>query len=79
MDETLECGQHGDMRPLRFNGVLHSGINILMLWAESAVQAFSSPTWMTYRQASELSAHVRKGEKGSLVVYGNSITRTGGE
>jgi antirestriction protein ArdC len=64
------------VRPLRFNGVPYSGINILMLWAESTVQGFSSPTWMTYRQASELKAHVRKGEKGSLVVYANSITRT---
>jgi len=64
------------VRPLRFNGVPYSGINILMLWAESTVQGFSSPTWMTFRQASELNAHVRKGEKGSLVVYANSITRT---
>ena len=31
---------------------------------------------MTYRQAVELRAHVRKGEKGSPVVYANSITRT---
>jgi antirestriction protein ArdC len=64
------------VRPLRFNGVPYSGINILMLWAESTIQGFSSPTWMTFRQASELNAYVRKGEKGSLVVYANSITRT---
>ena len=31
---------------------------------------------MTFRQALELDAHVRKGEKGSLVVYANAITRT---
>ena len=31
---------------------------------------------MTYRQASELNAHVKQGEKGSLVVYANAITRT---
>jgi antirestriction protein ArdC len=31
---------------------------------------------MTFRQALELNAHVRKGEMGSLVVYANSITRT---
>jgi len=31
---------------------------------------------MTFKQASELNAHVRKGEKGSLVVYANSITRS---
>jgi antirestriction protein ArdC len=64
------------VRPLRFNGVPYSGINILMLWAESVANGFTSPTWMTFRQASELNAHVRKGEKGSLVVYANSITRT---
>jgi antirestriction protein ArdC len=64
------------MRPLRFNGVPYSGINILMLWAEAVTKGFASPSWMTYRQATELNAHVRKGEKGSLVVYANTITRT---
>jgi antirestriction protein ArdC len=27
--------------------------------------------WMTFRQALELNGHVRKGEKGSLIVYAN--------
>jgi antirestriction protein ArdC len=63
-------------RPLRSNGVPYSGINILMLWAEAVTKGFAAPIWMTYRQATELNAHVRKGEKGSLVVYANSITRT---
>jgi antirestriction protein ArdC len=39
-------------------------------------QNFTAPIWMTFRQASELNAYVRKGEKGSLVVYANAITRT---
>jgi len=64
------------MRPLRHNGVPYSGINILMLWAEAVSQGFAAPVWMTFRQAAELDAHVRKGEKGSLVVYANAITRT---
>jgi antirestriction protein ArdC len=64
------------MRPLRHNGVPYSGINILMLWAEAVSQGFAAPVWMTFRQATELDAHVRKGEKGSLVVYASSITRT---
>lgn len=63
-------------RPLRHNGVPYSGINILMLWAEATAQGFGAPIWMTFKQAAELNAHVRKGEKGSLVVYANSITRT---
>jgi antirestriction protein ArdC len=63
-------------RPLRHNGVPYSGINILMLWAEAVSQGFGAPIWMTFRQATELGAHVKKGEKGSLVVYANAITKT---
>ena len=63
-------------RPLRHNGQPYSSINILMLWAQSVSEGFAAPIWMTYRQAQELGAQVRKGEKGSLVVYANSITRT---
>jgi antirestriction protein ArdC len=63
-------------RPLRHNGVAYSGINILMLWAEAMDKGFAAPIWMTFKQALELQANVRKGEKGSLVVYANAITRT---
>ena len=63
-------------RPLRHNGQPYSGINILSLWMSAELQGFAAPIWMTFRQALELNAHVRKGEKGSLVVFANSITRT---
>jgi antirestriction protein ArdC len=72
-------------RPLRHNGKPYSGINVLSLWASAMAQNFAAPIWMTFKQASELDAHIRKGEKGSLVVYADSITRketdekTGGE
>src|ERR1700757_1850861 len=62
-------------RPIRHNGQPYSGINILMLWASAMEQGFAAPIWMTFKQALELNAHVRKSEKGSLVVYANSITR----
>tara|TARA_R110002095_G_scaffold112273_1_gene98098 strand:- start:143 stop:1063 length:921 start_codon:yes stop_codon:yes gene_type:complete len=63
-------------RPLRHNGQPYSGINILMLWASAIDAGFMAPSWMTFRQAKELGAAVRKGEKGSLVVYANTLTRT---
>jgi antirestriction protein ArdC len=63
-------------RPLRHNGQPYSGINVLSLWMSALGQNFTAPIWMTFRQASELSAHVRKGERGSLVVFANAITRT---
>lgn len=63
-------------RPLRHNGKPYSGINVLSLWASALAQNFAAPIWMTFKQATELDGHIRKGEKGSLVVYANSITRT---
>src|SRR5208283_1666956 len=62
-------------RPLRHNGKPYSGINVLSLWASAMAQNFAAPIWMTFKQASELDAHIRKGEKGSLVVYADSIKR----
>lgn len=63
-------------RPLRANGIPYRGINVLMLWGSAVEQGFSAPLWLTYKQAQELGGQVRKGEKGSLVVYANTITRT---
>lgn len=63
-------------RPLRFNGLPYSGVNILMLWAEAVEKAYVAPIWMTFRQAQELGGHIRKGEHGSLVVYANTMTKT---
>lgn len=63
-------------RPLRHNGEPYSGINVFMLWMEASAAGYVAPIWMTFRQARELGGHVRKGEKGSLVVYANSITKT---
>lgn len=63
-------------RPLRANGIPYRGINVLMLWASATEHGFAAPLWLTYKQAQELGGQVRKGEKGSLVVYANTITRT---
>ena len=63
-------------RPLRAGGKAYRGINVLMLWAAAMEKNYSCPLWLTYKQAAELGGQVRKGEKGSLVVYANEITRT---
>lgn len=63
-------------RPLRHNGQPYSGVNVLLLWLESIHHGFTSPTWMTFRQALALGGHVRKGEHGATVVYANRIVRT---
>ena len=63
-------------RPLRVGGQPYKGINVLMLWAAAVSQGFAAPIWMTYNQAKAFGAQVRKGSKGSLVVYADRITRT---
>jgi antirestriction protein ArdC len=62
-------------RPLRGNGIPYRGINILMLWSAAMEKGFAAPIWMTFKQALEFDAHVRKGEQGSLVVYADKIIR----
>src|SRR3989440_6069092 len=63
-------------RPLRAGGQPYKGINVLMLWAAAVSQNFAAPIWMTFNQAKELNGNVRKGSKGSLVVYADRIKRT---
>jgi antirestriction protein ArdC len=63
-------------RPLRGNGIPYQGINVLMLWSAAMEKGFAAPIWMTFKQALEFKAHVRKGEQGSLVVYADKIIRT---
>jgi len=63
-------------RPLRANGIPYQGINVVLLWIEASLKSYVSPTWMTFKQAQAVGACVRKGEKGSMVVYANAVTKT---
>jgi len=63
-------------RPLRANGIPYQGVNVLMLWSAALDKGYAAPIWMTFKQALELKANVRKGEHGSLVVYADKIIRT---
>jgi antirestriction protein ArdC len=63
-------------RPLRHNGQPYSGMNVLLLWSEGMARGFTSPTWMTFKQALELGAAVRKGETGSTVVFASRFTKS---
>lgn len=62
-------------RPLRFNGQPYSGVNILWLWMAAEAGGYSCPLWITYNQARELGGHVRKGEKGTTVVYASTFNK----
>jgi antirestriction protein ArdC len=47
----------------------YTGVNILILWGSAIERGFSGQSWLTFRQAHSLGAHVRKGERGTTVVY----------
>ena len=74
--QPWQSGAGKVVRPLRFNGVPYAGINVLMLWSVAYECGYASPFWMTFKQALDLGGAVRKGEKGSLVVYANRVTKT---
>jgi len=63
------------MRPLRWNDIPYTGINTLILWNAASDQGFTSPYWMTFKQANEMKAAVRKGEKGIQIVYADKFTK----
>lgn len=62
--------------PLRACGIPYRGINTLILWSMASVKGYSSPVWLTFKQATALGGHVRKGEKSSQVVYASAIHKT---
>ena len=47
----------------------YSGINVLILWGAVIQQGYPTQHWLTFRQALSLGGNVRKGERGTTVVY----------
>ncbi len=47
----------------------YSGINVLILWGAVVARGYSCQSWLTFRQALSLGGCVRKGERGTTVVY----------
>ncbi|TXN15802.1 DUF1738 domain-containing protein [Methylobacterium sp. WL122] len=50
-------------------GRTYRGINIVALWCGSQSAGFADARWATYRQWSDLGAQVRKGERGTAVLF----------
>ncbi|WP_294538190.1 zincin-like metallopeptidase domain-containing protein [uncultured Rhodoblastus sp.] len=50
-------------------GRTYSGINIPVLWQAAKSAGYADHAWMTFQQALALDAHVRKGEKGTHIVF----------
>lgn len=62
-------------RPLRWNNIPYTGINTIVLWATAAEKYYQLSHWMTFNQALNLNASVRKGEKGSQIIYADNLLK----
>lgn len=60
---------YGSPYPLRSNGEPFNGINRLWLDIVGSSAGFSSPYWLTYKQAQELGGQVRKGSNSQLALF----------
>ena len=52
-------------------GRRYNGINILMLWS----RGFNKPMFATYKQIADKGGQVKKGEKGTPIIYYNFIEK----
>lgn len=69
-------GRGGPVMPRRHSGERYRGINILILWGKAEGAGYRSPYWMTFKQSLEYGGNVRKGEKGTQIVYANRVTKS---
>ncbi len=54
-------------------GAAYSGINILLLWGAAIERGFALQNWLTFKQALSLGGAVRRGERGTTVVYADKF------
>ncbi len=47
----------------------YRGVNVVALWAEAVRSGFGSGWWASYRQWERLGAQVRRGERGTVIVF----------
>lgn len=59
--------------PRRVTGDAYRGINVLLLWMSADQNGFTGRTWMTFKQAKDLGGMVRKGSKGTKIVFFKKI------
>lgn len=56
-------------------GNKYRGINILLLWSSALERQFPSDEWASLKQWNEKKQAIRKGEKGSMIVYYDTLEK----
>ena len=78
---TFQMPWHGGLVPPAFpvNALTekpYRGVNIIALWADAMQRRYLSGYWASYRQWQTLGAQVRKGERGSTILFYKPLDRT---
>lgn len=85
--EALERGVKPWVCPWKRNGAVsgipsnfstgkaYTGMNIMLLWCSAAKHGFQDPRWLTYHQATEQGAQVRKGETGTTGIFYKTLEK----
>ena len=66
---NAETGTNIAMPRNASTGRAYSGVNVLLLWSAGEDNGFRSSRWMTFNQARDAGGNVRKGSKGTMIVY----------
>lgn len=53
----------------------YKGINILLLWGAAFSKNYISPEWGSFKQWQEKNEAIRKGEKGSMIIYYDTLEK----
>jgi antirestriction protein ArdC len=56
-------------------GRIYSGGNILLLWIMAAERGYDSMQFCTFNQANEIGTSIRKGERGTPILYTSRVTK----
>jgi antirestriction protein ArdC len=79
--ETLESGVERWQKPWMVSRPMNAvtrrtyrGINVITLALTASARGFTSPGWVTYRAAIASGGHVKKGERGTTIVWWERVT-----
>ncbi len=57
-------------------GHRYRGINVPILWHGADIHGFPTNAWLTFKQTLDAGGHVKKGEKGTQIVFAKRTSVT---
>jgi antirestriction protein ArdC len=72
-----DCTTSAGLIPMNAStGIPYTGVNVLLTWIAAQDQGFGSPLYLTFKQAQALGGNVRKGSKGTRLIFFKPLVRS---